>query len=259
MDFPILKQIQQQSQAQHPMLAVLIDPDKAQDQEALRPLIQHCNQHQVDFIFVGGSTVQKGHTSQTVQFIKENTKIPVLLFPGHSNQICEQADALLFLSLISGRNPEFLIGHHIKAAQTLRKWQMETIPTGYLLIDGGRITSVAAVSQTIPLPADQAELITSTALAGTLLGMKLIYLEAGSGALQAVTEEVISLSKQQLDVPLIVGGGINNAEKAQRAWQAGADIIVMGNSLEQTPDLLPKIIEIRQNFREKTEIQPNIY
>ncbi len=230
------------------MLAVLIDPDKAHDHESLTPLLEKCQESGVDFIFVGGSRVPEGYTEKAVNVIKEHTHIPVLLFPGHSNQISQKADALLFLSLISGRNPEFLIGHHIKAAPQLKKWGLESIPTGYILIDGGKITSVAAVSQTVPLPADEPTLIANTALAGQFLGMKLIYLEAGSGALEAVSSQTIRQVKDVLDIPLIVGGGINTADKAAWAWAAGADLIVMGNSLEREPALLEEVLRIKENY-----------
>lgn len=220
-------------------LAVLIDPDK-HDLESLEYIIDQANIHDIDYIFVGGSLVIS-EFSTFIQAIKALTKIPVLIFPGSVMQISEEADAILFLSLISGRNPEYLIGHHVEAALPLLSSGLEIISTGYILIDGGRITSVEYMSNTRPIPADKIDIVISTAVAGELLGNKLIYLEAGSGAMNHVPFDLIKEVKQQINVPLIVGGGIKDSEDLKNAFNAGADIVVLGTAIEKTPEILSKI------------------
>ena len=223
-----------------PKLAVLIDPDK-QNPESLFELITLAGICKVDFFFIGGSLLLEENFEATIEAIKAQSNIPVIIFPGSNYQLSSNADAVLFLSLISGRNPEYLIGQHVAAAPTIRKLGLEAIPTGYILIDGGRTSSTSYITQTMPIPHDKIDLAVATAQAGELLGMKLIYLEAGSGAKKTVSAEMIKAVKQNVSVPLIVGGGIRSSEQAEEICKAGADIIVVGNALEETPGLLMEI------------------
>lgn len=222
-------------------IAVLIDPDKAEDETRLMNLINLASENCVDFFFVGGSLVTTTNLSDVVRLVKETVNIPVILFPGSSLQIDSSADAILFLSLISGRNPDLLIGQHVQAAPILRNSRMEVMPTGYILINSGKTTSVAYISNTTPIPEDKYSLAACTAMAGEMLGLKLIYLDAGSGAEREINQKMISAVRKSIRTPLIVGGGINNSQKAIAALEAGADIIVLGNSLEKDPSLLTEI------------------
>lgn len=222
-------------------IAVLIDPDKAEDETRLMNLINLASENCVDFFFVGGSLVTTTNLSDVVRLVKETVNIPVILFPGSSLQIDSSADAILFLSLISGRNPDLLIGQHVQAAPILRNSRMEVMPTGYILINSGKTTSVAYISNTTPIPEDKYSLAACTAMAGEMLGLKLIYLDAGSGAEREINQKMISAVRKSIRTPLIVGGGINNSQKAIAALEAGADIIVIGNSLEKDPSLLTEI------------------
>ncbi|MFM7858045.1 MAG: phosphoglycerol geranylgeranyltransferase, partial [Flammeovirgaceae bacterium] len=176
-----------------------------------------------------------------IKHIKNNTSIPVLIFPGSSLQIDPSADALLFLSLISGRNPDLLIGQHVIAAPILKNNKLEVIPTGYILINSGKTTSVAYISNTTPIPEDKYSLAACTALAGEMLGLRLIYLDAGSGAENEINAKMINTVRKTVKAPLIVGGGINTSRKAIAALDAGADVIVIGNALEKDPNLLTEI------------------
>jgi len=224
-------------------IAVLVDPDKIDDLSRLHHLVNLATENCVDFFFVGGSLMASSNLAEVVQEIKKNVTIPVVLFPGNSIQIDPSADAILFLSLISGRNPELLIGQHVIAAPLLRNSKLEVIPTGYMLINSGRITSVAYISNTIPIPDDKYSLAACTAMAGEMLGMKLIYMDAGSGAEKEISSRMIAQVRKSVQAPLIVGGGINTAQKAITALEAGADMIVIGNALEKDPDLLSEIAD----------------
>ena len=223
-------------------LAVLIDPDKVEGNH-LPELIKRCVVAKVDYIFVGGSLLTKGDLFTTIAAIKSLCSIPVLIFPGSHQQVESNADGLLLLSLISGRNPELLIGQHVIAAPFLKKSGLEVLSTGYLLIESGTQTTVQYISNTSPLPSNKPEIAACTALAGELLGMKLIFAEAGSGAQNAVPEKIIAAIKEVISVPLIVGGGIRSAEQARKSCHAGADIIVVGNILEKEPELVTQIAE----------------
>ena len=214
------------------LLAVLIDPDKMQV-ENVEAFISKVNTTKSDYLFVGGSMVEEKVTDAIVSEIKKFTKLPVIIFPGDVTQITNKADALLFLSLISGRNPDYLIGKHVEAISRLKNTNLEVIPSGYILIENGKHTSVEKVSDTTPMARENIQLIVDTAKAGELLGMKLIYLEAGSGALHPVSEEIIKSVKQELTVPLIVGGGIRTLDKLESAYQTGADLIVIGTAFEK--------------------------
>ncbi len=213
------------------MLAVLIDPDKFQE-TGVAGFIQKLPKD-TTHIFVGGSTVEEGRTCEVIKALKNVTGLPVILFPGDHSQISPHADALLFLSLISGRNPEFLIEQQVRSVEKIRNTTLEIIPTGYILIDGGKETSVQKVSNTRPLAQEEIDQIVNTALAGQYSGKKLIYLEAGSGARIPVSPEIIMAVSDVLEIPLIVGGGIRSFTQLQNAYEAGADLVVIGTAFEE--------------------------
>lgn len=218
--------------------AVLIDPDKIDNFSSFVSLINMSVENKVDFFLVGGSLLTNLHLNKVVALIKENCNIPVILFPGSNMHINAAADALLFLSLISGRNPDLLIGQHVVAAPILKKSGLEILPTGYILIDGGNVSTVSYMSNTTPIPADKYSVATCTAMAGEMLGLKIIYLDAGSGAQIPVSSKMISSVRKAVGSPLIVGGGINTVDKATKALDSGADLIVIGNAIEKNPKLL---------------------
>lgn len=215
-------------------LAVLIDPDKM-ELDNVEAIVAKINESIATHIFVGGSEVDEGITETLVKAIKLYTTLPIVLFPGDVTQITNEADGILFLSLISGRNPDYLIGKHIEAVSKLTKTQLEILPTGYLLIENGKQTAVERVSNTKPLVRSNIQQIVDTAKAGELLGMKLIYLEAGSGATHPIESEIISAVKEELSIPLFVGGGIRTKAQLQVAYNAGADLVVIGSAFEKTP------------------------
>ncbi len=214
------------------LLAILMDPDKFSIENTNR-FITKVNASVATHIFVGGSTVDEQATEALVVEIKKHTYLPVVLFPGDITQITNEADALLFLSLISGRNPEYLIGKHVASIPRLRKIALEIISTGYILVENGKETAVERVTNTKPLSRDNIRHIVNTAKAGELLGMALIYLEAGSGASVPVTHEIISSVKEVLQIPLIVGGGIRSKIQLEAAYHAGADMVVIGTAFEE--------------------------
>lgn len=212
------------------LLAVLIDPEKFKAREAASFLkkLPVTATH----IFVGGSTVEQGQTEACIELLKKETSLPVIIFPGDHSQISPAADAILFLSLISGRNPEYLIEQQVKSVDRLRKMQLEVIPTGYILVDGGNECAVQRVSKTLPMSQDHPQEIVRTAVAGEYSGKKLIYLEAGSGAEKPISEEIITAVKAAVSVPLIVGGGIRSSRQLHAAYEAGADMVVVGTAFE---------------------------
>ncbi|HLI92966.1 MAG TPA: geranylgeranylglyceryl/heptaprenylglyceryl phosphate synthase [Puia sp.] len=218
-------------------LAVLVDPDNVNPSK-LDELTVLAAGAEVDYFFVGGSLVISNHLDEVVQHIRKNCRIPILLFPGTPAGVSRYADALLYLSLISGRNPELLIGQHVISAPAVRKSGLEIISTGYMVIDGGAPTTVSYISNASPIPADKNEIALCTAMAGEMLGMKLIYMDAGSGARHPVREEMIACVAGNIDVPLVVGGGIRNPERAYLNCRAGADLIVVGNAIEKDPGLI---------------------
>ncbi len=237
----IYQTIQHKAALNKKQLAVLIDPDKLSS-ESLSNTINICKSSNVDFIFYGGSLLHEPtHFEYFLNEIKKQTIIPVILFPGSSMQISAKADGILFLSLISGRNPEYLIGQHIVAAPFLKSSGIEILPTGYILIESGKSTTVSYISNTTPIPSDKPEIAVCTAMAGEMLGLKLIYLDAGSGAQNTISNETISKVKNSISCPLIIGGGINTVEKAINAFNAGADIVVVGNAAEKSPELIKQI------------------
>ncbi len=222
-------------------LAVLIDPGKMR-QDKLALVVKEAQKHKVDFFLIGGSIISE-KIDKTVDFVKNNSSLPVVLFPGSVYQLSDKADAILFLSLISGRNPEFLIGNHVVAAPFLKQAGVEVIPTGYVLIDGGRKTSVEYMSNTQAIPSNKPDIVTATAMAGEMLGMSLMYLEAGSGADMPVNENLIKNVKQNINIPLIVGGGMRSEKQVIKACNAGADIIVTGTAFEKAPNLIKMFAE----------------
>lgn len=222
------------------MLAVLVDPDKCGPDHA-HLLLDLLRDNTPDFIFMGGSQLRVSFEALVEQF-KTTLRIPVVIFPGDVSQFSDNADALLFLSLLSGRNPEYLISQHVRAANSIQKSGLEIIPTAYLLIDGGQKSAVEYISNTQPIPRTATEIAISTALAGQMLGMQLVYLEAGSGALLHVNESMISEVKRNIDIPLIVGGGIRTATELARIFKAGADLVVVGNVLEKNPERIHEMV-----------------
>ena len=222
--------------------AVLIDPDKVNN-ENIPSLIRSALEAKVDYLFVGGSLVISNYLDECIQLIKKNCDIPVILFPGSPSQISKYADALLYLSLISGRNPELLIGQHVISAPAIKQSGLEIMPTGYMVIDGGAPTTVSYISNANPLPADKTEIAMCTAMAGEMLGMKLIYMDAGSGAKKAISEAMIEKVSSCIDIPLIIGGGISTPEKAYLNCRAGADVIVVGNAIEKDPSLIKEMAD----------------
>jgi putative glycerol-1-phosphate prenyltransferase len=221
-------------------LAVLIDPDKTED-ASLQSLLKYSVDAGVDYFFVGGSLLINNRMDECIKILKQANDIPVVLFPGNTLQMSWKADAILFLSLISGRNAEMLIGRHVISAPYLKLSPLQVIPTGYMLIESGRPTAVSYMSNSDPIPADKDDIAMCTAMAGEMLGLKLIFMDAGSGAINPVSNQMISHVKQSIGVPLIVGGGIRSPEKAAETASAGADVIVIGNAAEKDPALVAEI------------------
>lgn len=210
----------------------LIDPDKKND-PYLKPIIKTINNGDFDAILVGGSSIEDDKIKDRIQYIKDNTKLPLILFPGSSNQITDNINAMLYLTLISGRNIKYLIEEHVESALTIKKLNLETIPTAYILLDGGNQTSVAKVSQTTPLSMDDYNNVLSHALAGQYLGNKLIYFDCGSGALNMMNTELLKYVSTNIDIPIIVGGGIRSRSDANLLIDNGASYIVMGTVIEE--------------------------
>ncbi len=230
-------------------IAILIDPEKTKEQDQIDALAEKVNILKPTFLFVGGSTVTKDDLHKCIDNLKAKTDIPIILFPGSHQQISENADGILFLSLISGRNPDFLIGHQVESAHLLKEMDLEIIPTGYVLIDGGKPTAVTYISQTTPIPADQLQIASQTSIAGEMLGLKTIFLDAGSGAQQTVSKEMISAVRSAISVPLIIGGGIKSITDIDYAFEAGADLVVIGNQVEADIDFLLDIkTHLNQHF-----------
>jgi len=249
----ILNTLQERHKLGKKSIAVLVDPDKIEDPARLNTLIRLATENCIDFFFVGGSLVTTTNLADVIKQIKETVSLPVILFPGSSLKIDPSADAILLLSLISGRNPDLLIGQHVVAAPILKNNPLEIMPTGYMLINSGKTTSVAYISNTTPIPEDKYSLAACTAMAGEMLGLKLIYLDAGSGAEREISAKMINAVRKSVNVPLIVGGGINTSQKAFNALEAGADLIVIGNALEKDPDLLTEISDRVYDWNQSVE------
>ncbi len=243
----LYKSMQDKKQSGNKQFAVLIDPDKT-DENKLKRLASISSHAGVDWLFVGGSLLKQNALDQCICILKDHSDIPVILFPGNTLQMSSRADAILFLSLISGRNAEMLIGRHVIAAPYLKLSSLDVISTGYMLIESGKPTAVSYMSNSVPIPADKDDIAACTAMAGEMLGLKLIFMDAGSGANQPVSGNMITTVSQSIDIPLIVGGGINSAAKVETAYRAGADMIVVGNAIESDIDFIIKTSEIRSSF-----------
>lgn len=230
-------------------IAILIDPEKCQSEAVIRNLVEKIHFSGVDFVFVGGSTVSEKEFEQTIGLLKQLITIPLVIFPGSAHQVSEKADGILLLNLISGRNPDYLIGHHVQAAQKIIESKAEVISTSYLLIDGGSHSSVAYVSQTTPIPHNQVSIAYNTALAGKLIGHQALFLDAGSGAKHAVSVSMVTAMKE-LGQPLIIGGGVKSLEQINTLHKAGANVVVIGNKIEEDIDFL---LDIRNYIAEKTD------
>ena len=228
-------------------MALLIDPDKAEETR-LNGLIEKANEDLFDLIFVGGSLLTDGDLDKTIQFIKSKTSIPVLIFPGSSSQISSKADGILFLSLLSSRNPEMLIGQQVTAAPYLRKTDLQVLSTAYLLIESGQQTTASYMSNSNPIPRNKAEIAASTALAGEYLGMNLTYLDGGSGAQNPVPSEMIKKVAEYTSTPIIIGGGLNSKEKIKTAFENGADVVVIGNAIEKDTAFLEEIRNLKASM-----------
>lgn len=220
--------------------AVLVDPDRV-NPSVLDELVDLSITAKVDYLLVGGSLVISNYLDECVQHIKKNCDIPVIIFPGSPTQVSKYADALLYLSLISGRNPELLIGQHVVSATLVKQSGLEIMPTGYIVVDGGAPTTVSYISNATPIPSDKNEIAMCTAMAGEMLGLKLIYMDSGSGAKRPITESMIKVVADNIQIPLIVGGGIIEPEKAYLNCKAGADVIVVGNAIEKDASLIKEM------------------
>jgi len=216
------------------LLAVLIDPEKTST-EQLPTLVKLIHQSIATHIFVGGSTDQHNTIEPVIVALKKATMLPIIIFPGSANQVSKKADGILFLSLISGRNPEYLIEQQVQSAIQIKESSLEVLPTGYILVDGGKESAVERVSSSKPICQTNSELILRTALAGEFSGKKIIYLEAGSGAKTPVKSSIISLVKENLTIPIIIGGGIQTVHQLTTAYTAGADLVVIGTAFEKDP------------------------
>ena len=243
---PVLLQLESSRMGGRKLLAVLIDPDPAQDAERLERTVQNACMAKADLLLVGGSLMLSTGFDACVARVKELSDRPVVLFPGSPAQLSRHADAVLFLSVISGRNPELLIGHHVTAAPTVKALGLEAIPTGYMLVDGGKPTTVSYVSQTLPIPHDKPGIAAATALAGSLLGLRTIYMDTGSGAKRTVAPDMISAVRANVDLPIIVGGGITDERSARELCDAGADVLVVGTAFEKDPE---RIFAMREAVR----------
>lgn len=223
-------------------LAILIDPGKY-GVDCLINLLQIMQQNPPHYILVGGS-ITSASTEETINLIRQYLNIPIILFPGNASQFTPKADALMYLSLISGRNPDYLIGQHVLSSISIKKSGLKVIPVGYMLIESGRTTSVEYISNTKPIPSNKPDIAVCTAVAGELLGMRSIYLEAGSGADCPVPAEMITAVKENISIPLIVGGGIRTVEALKNAYASGADVVVIGNILEEKPELYSELFNV---------------
>ncbi len=235
----IYSQIISKWESKTPQIAVLIDPDKNSG-ENLELFVRKVEKSRVDYIFVGGSLIFSD-IDKCISVIKENTSKPVIIFPGSHTHISEKADAILLLSLLSGRNPEYLIGNHVLAAPRLYKSNLEIISTAYILINGGSSTSVEYISNTRPIPHDKADIAIATAIAGEMMGNKLIYLETGSGSTSILPSETIKQVSSHCNIPIIAGGGIKSTSGMQQIFNSGAAIAVIGNALETNPELIEEL------------------
>ena len=240
----VFSQIKKKSDLGQKQIAVLVDPDRHKVSE-FSLLAQKLSKYPVDYFFIGGSLLSKDSLDACLAAFKESTEIPLVIFPGGIMQVNGKADALLFLSLVSGRNPELLIGKHVESIPYILKADLETISTAYMLIDGGNMTTAQYISNTLPIPSDKPEIAALTARAAEMLGMNIVYLDAGSGAKNSIPPEMITAVKELTNTPIIVGGGIRTADEAKEKFDAGADLIVIGNVLEKNTHLLQEMIRVK--------------
>ena len=247
MDNQVLSNIQKNKSLGKKSLALLLDPDKI-DFKKHHLLLNLLEEISPDIVLIGGSLMLSNSLEKLVELIKLETSFKTVLFPGNALHLSHLADGILFLSLISGRNPDLLIGQHVHAAPVLKKSNLEVIPTGYMLIDGGKTTTANYISNTLPIPAHKPEIAACTALAGQMLGLKCVYLDGGSGAERPVPQEMIKLVRRELEIPLIVGGGIRTVQNAEIAYHAGADMLVIGTQFEKDPSEVIAISKLREQF-----------
>ncbi len=234
-------------------LAVLIDPDKI-DSGAVSLLVDNAVNAQVDYLFIGGSLLVDDSFSSCVEYIKSSCDIPLIIFPGSIFQMSPKADAIFFLSLISGRNADLLIGQHVLAAPLLRSMKIEVMPTGYMLVDGGAPTTVSYISNSQPIPRDKPPIAVCTAMAGEMLGHRVIYMDSGSGAKYSISQEMVKAVSDNISVPLVIGGGIRSPEEAAKISRAGAELIVVGNAFERDPNL---VFEMSEAVHACSQLLPN--
>ncbi|QCR24061.1 geranylgeranylglyceryl/heptaprenylglyceryl phosphate synthase [Pontibacter sp. SGAir0037] len=227
--------------------AVLLDPDNL-DEAACLNLLSLSEINPIDFFFIGGSLVTSSYQAALIQLIKANSNTPIILFPSSSLHIDKDADGILLLSLISGRNPDLLIGQHVISAPILKTSKLKIFPTGYMLVDSGRQTTASYMSGTTPIPYDKPTIAACTAMAGEQLGLRYIYMDGGSGAQKPISAEMISAVKEAVDIPVIIGGGINTTEKAKVVLDAGADVIVVGNHIEKNPSFLAEVSHLVASY-----------
>jgi phosphoglycerol geranylgeranyltransferase len=236
----VYQQLKQLKKDRRHAFAVLVDPDSVTP-ESIKLIAQKCNEAAVDYIFMGGSIMVTTHVDLCINNFKEVSSIPVVLFPGSPSQVSPCADALLYLSLISGRNPDLLIGQHVVSAPKIKASGLEVISTGYMVVDGGVPTTVSYMSHSAPIPANKPDVALCTAWAGELQGKHVIYMDAGSGAQYPISTEMINRVSSNIEIPLIIGGGIRTAEKVYENCMAGAQVIVVGNAIEKDPELIKEM------------------
>ncbi|ARS37111.1 geranylgeranylglyceryl/heptaprenylglyceryl phosphate synthase [Pontibacter actiniarum] len=234
--------------------AVLLDPDNLTEASCLN-IIALSEQHPVDFFFVGGSLITTQNQAGIIRLLKEHSQSPVILFPSNSQHIDSQADGILLLSLISGRNPDFLIGQHVISAPALKASGLAVYPTGYMLVDTGLQTTASYMSGTTPIPYNKPTIAACTAMAGELLGLQYVYLDGGSGAQKPVSAEMVAAVREAVELPLIVGGGINTVEKAAETLGAGADVIVIGNHIEKNPGFLAEVSSLVASYNVALDVR----
>lgn len=243
----LLSLISEQTSNHRKQYAVLLDPDDV-TMNQLDKVILLAEKAGVDYFFIGGSLITKNNFEEVASHLKSNSSIPLAIFPGSVFQVTSHADAILFLSLISGRNPEYLIGQHVQAAPHLANSNLEVIPTGYMLIESGGLTTALYMSSSMPIPSDKPEIAMATAMAGEMMGQKLMYLDGGSGAKYPVPRKIISAVKENVSCPVVVGGGLKTEKDIRNACLAGADIVVTGNIIEKDPSLISSFTDAIHNF-----------
>ncbi len=239
----VLDQIQKGAKAGEKQVAILLDPDELSHEGKMKKTVEVAGEAGIDHFFIGGSLIMQENFSACIETIKTFSNIPVTLFPGSPLQIHKEVDAILFLSLISGRNPETLIGYHVISAPKIKAAGLEVLPTVYMLVESGRPTTASYMSNTEPIPRDKEDIAACTAMAGEMLGLRLIYMDGGSGAEQAIPPAMIKAVRESVSLPMIVGGGIRSPRQVEKAFNAGANVVVVGNAVEKDPALIFEIGE----------------